>query len=62
MNNCLNQKVKCINVKSSFRSFRSFQAMVLPEDAGFPLGGPDYSRYVLLEVHYNNPDNKAGTY
>ncbi|XP_045209562.2 dopamine beta-hydroxylase-like [Mercenaria mercenaria] len=35
-------------------------AMVLPEEAGFPLGGPNYSRYVLLEVHYNNPDMVAG--
>ncbi|XP_060594958.1 dopamine beta-hydroxylase-like [Ruditapes philippinarum] len=35
-------------------------AMVLPEEAGFPLGGADFSRYVLLEVHYNNPDKVAG--
>lgn len=34
--------------------------MLLPEDAGFPLGGHNYSRYVLLEVHYNNPDKKSG--
>ncbi|XP_052224126.1 dopamine beta-hydroxylase-like [Dreissena polymorpha] len=30
-------------------------AMELPEEAGFPLGGPGFSPYVMLEVHYNNP-------
>ncbi|KAL4219402.1 hypothetical protein ACF0H5_021982 [Mactra antiquata] len=35
-------------------------AMVLPEEAGFPLGGQNYSRYVLLEVHYNNVEQKSG--
>jgi hypothetical protein len=34
--------------------------MILPEEAGFPLGGADFSRYVLLEIHYNNPDKIAG--
>ncbi|UYV66179.1 DBH, partial [Cordylochernes scorpioides] len=31
-----------------------------PEEAGLPIGGPDFSRYVMLEVHYNNPDHRAG--
>ncbi|RWS27720.1 Dopamine beta-hydroxylase-like protein [Leptotrombidium deliense] len=31
-----------------------------PEVAGLPFGGHNYSRYVMLEVHYNNPDLKAG--
>ncbi|KAH3798083.1 hypothetical protein DPMN_151673 [Dreissena polymorpha] len=30
-------------------------AMELPEEAGFPVGGPGFSPYVMLEVHYNNP-------
>lgn len=37
------------------------KAMVFPEEAGFPIGGDDYSSYVLLEVHYNNPSKIAGT-
>ncbi|KAK3087538.1 hypothetical protein FSP39_007304 [Pinctada imbricata] len=36
------------------------EAMVLPEEAGTPIGGPDYSPYVLLEIHYNNPQLKQG--
>ncbi|XP_042895000.1 dopamine beta-hydroxylase [Parasteatoda tepidariorum] len=31
-----------------------------PEEAGLPIGGPDFSRYVMLEVHYNNPELKEG--
>lgn len=31
-----------------------------PEEAGLPIGGPKFSRYVMLEVHYNNPELKAG--
>lgn len=34
--------------------------MILPEEAGFPVGGPHKNRYVLLEVHYNNPDKLTG--
>ncbi|KAG8195957.1 hypothetical protein JTE90_028931 [Oedothorax gibbosus] len=31
-----------------------------PEEAGLPIGGPSFSRYVMLEVHYNNPELRAG--
>ncbi|XP_035207387.1 dopamine beta-hydroxylase-like [Stegodyphus dumicola] len=31
-----------------------------PEEAGLPIGGPGFSRYVMLEVHYNNPELKEG--
>lgn len=30
------------------------------QEAGLPIGGPDYNRFVMLEVHYNNPELKAG--
>ncbi|XP_026762021.2 tyramine beta-hydroxylase [Galleria mellonella] len=29
---------------------------VYPEEAGLPLGGPKNNKYVMLEVHYNNPE------
>ncbi|XP_056011248.1 dopamine beta-hydroxylase-like [Ostrea edulis] len=35
-------------------------AMFLPNEAGTAVGGPSRSRYVLLEVHLNNPDLKRG--
>ncbi|CAH1367674.1 tyramine beta-hydroxylase [Tenebrio molitor] len=31
-----------------------------PEEAGLPLGGADFNPYVMLEVHYNNPELKSG--
>ena len=31
----------------------------MPMEAGIPIGGEDFSRYVMLEVHYNNPDKIA---
>ncbi|WAR30866.1 DOPO-like protein, partial [Mya arenaria] len=36
------------------------KAMEFPEEAGFPVGGPNYNRYVMLEIHYNNPSKAAG--
>jgi dopamine beta-monooxygenase len=35
-------------------------AVAFPEEAGIPIGGPNYSRYVMLEVHYNNPQMRKG--
>ncbi|XP_023212266.1 dopamine beta-hydroxylase-like [Centruroides sculpturatus] len=29
-----------------------------PEEAGLPIGGANFSRYLMLEVHYNNPELK----
>ncbi|XP_045498203.1 tyramine beta-hydroxylase [Colias croceus] len=31
---------------------------VYPKKAGLPLGGPGANKYVMLEVHYNNPELK----
>lgn len=31
-----------------------------PEEAGLPLGGPKANKYIMLEVHYNNPEMKNG--
>ncbi|KAK2157256.1 hypothetical protein LSH36_194g01002 [Paralvinella palmiformis] len=36
------------------------EPLTYPEEAGAPIGGSDYSRYVMLEIHYNNPDHKQG--
>nr|CAG4641544.1 EOG090X0318 [Eurycercus lamellatus] len=30
-------------------------AFVYPQEAGLPIGGPDFNPFVMLEVHYNNP-------
>lgn len=31
-----------------------------PPNAGYPIGGDQYSSYVLIEMHYNNPHHRAG--
>ncbi|XP_066588301.1 dopamine beta-hydroxylase-like [Prorops nasuta] len=33
---------------------------VYPEEAGLPFGGKDFNPYVMLEVHYNNPELETG--
>ncbi|XP_014216871.1 tyramine beta-hydroxylase [Copidosoma floridanum] len=35
-------------------------AFVYPEEAGLPIGGAGFNRHVMLEVHYNNPELRAG--
>ncbi|BET00884.1 tyramine beta hydroxylase [Nesidiocoris tenuis] len=30
-----------------------------PKEAGLPIGGPDYTMYAMLEIHYNNPSMSA---
>lgn len=34
--------------------------MIYPKNVGLPVGGKNYSRYMMLEVHYNNPEHKKG--
>ncbi|CAD5118872.1 DgyrCDS7544 [Dimorphilus gyrociliatus] len=36
------------------------QPLTYPEEAGYPVGGKDSNPYVMLEVHYNNPDLISG--
>lgn len=32
-----------------------FLFRIFSQEAGLPIGGPDFNGYVMLEVHYNNP-------
>ncbi|XP_018325349.1 tyramine beta-hydroxylase [Agrilus planipennis] len=34
------------------------KSFVYPEEAGLPIGGPDFNPYIMLEVHYNNPEKR----
>ncbi|CAH1248491.1 MOXD1 [Branchiostoma lanceolatum] len=36
------------------------EALVYPEHVGFPIGGADDSRYLLVEMHYDNPQLLSG--
>ncbi|KAK5640110.1 hypothetical protein RI129_010921 [Pyrocoelia pectoralis] len=31
---------------------------IYPEEAGLPFGGPDFNPYIMLEIHYNNPERR----
>lgn len=35
-------------------------AFVYPEEAGLSIGGADFNPYIMLEVHYNNPELHQG--
>lgn len=35
-------------------------AFVYPEEAGLSIGGQNFNPYVMLEVHYNNPELQDG--
>ncbi|XP_066249542.1 tyramine beta-hydroxylase isoform X1 [Euwallacea similis] len=36
------------------------QPFTYPEEAALPLGGENFNPYVMLEIHYNNPELKKG--
>lgn len=38
------------------------QDFVFPEDVSFSIGGPDTSKYMVIEMHYDNPVGVQGTY
>ncbi|XP_053609984.1 tyramine beta-hydroxylase [Plodia interpunctella] len=46
----------CSKVKSAWAM--GAPPFTYPEEAGLPLGGPDKNKFVMLEVHYNNPEMK----
>ena len=31
-----------------------------PENVAFPFGGEEFPEYVLMELHYDNPDKREG--
>ncbi|KAL0838663.1 hypothetical protein ABMA28_016736 [Loxostege sticticalis] len=46
----------CSKVKSAWAM--GAPPFIYPKEAGLPLGGPNANKYVMLEVHYNNPELK----
>ena len=38
-----------------------FQAFYYPEHVGFPIGKTDSPKIIILEIHYDNPNNVEGT-
>lgn len=35
-------------------------SLACSQEAGLPVGGSDFNGYVMLEVHYNNPELRKG--
>ncbi|XP_050684571.1 tyramine beta-hydroxylase [Leptidea sinapis] len=48
---------QCSKVKAAWAM--GAPPFVYPEEAGLPLGGPDANKFVMLEVHYNNPEMRV---
>ncbi len=36
------------------------QDFVYPEDLSYSIGGTGQEQFVLIEIHYDNPNNDAG--
>ena len=47
-------------IKFNTHTFK--QDFVYPENVAFPFGGEGQPQYVLLELHYDNPEMLSGTY
>ncbi|XP_041979262.1 tyramine beta-hydroxylase isoform X2 [Aricia agestis] len=52
-----NETKVCSKVKAAWAM--GAPPFVYPEEAGLPLGGPTANKYVMLEIHYNNPQMKS---
>ena len=38
------------------------QDFIYPENVAYPIGGPGSARFLVMEMHYDNPDMRNGTY
>ena len=38
----------------------SLQDFIYPEDVGYPIGGLGNHRYIVMQMHYDNPMMRAG--
>ena len=36
------------------------QDFVYPENVAYPIGGPGNARFLVMEMHYDNPDMNSG--
>ncbi len=36
------------------------QEFIYPEGISFPIGGTGQQQYIIMEMHYDNPNNVAG--
>ena len=38
----------------------TLQDFVYPENVAYPVGGPGNARFLVMEIHYDNPDMQSG--
>ena len=38
------------------------QDFIYPENVAYPIGGPGSARFLVMEMHYDNPDMRSGMY
>ncbi|XP_074653955.1 DBH-like monooxygenase protein 1 isoform X2 [Tubulanus polymorphus] len=49
---------RCLTVVAGFAV--GGETIIMPDHIGLPIGGPDETRYYLLQIHYDNPDKLSG--
>ena len=48
-----------LNIKQTHFLLQDF---IYPENVAYPIGGPGSARFLVMEMHYDNPDMRSGTY
>ena len=38
------------------------QNFIYPENVAYPIGGPGNPRFLVMEIHYDNPNLRSGIY
>ena len=52
--------IKCMLVEHGTQCV--LQDFIYPENVAYPIGGPGSARFLVMEMHYDNPDMRSGTY
>ena len=42
-------------ITCQYTDFTTLQDIVYPSDVAYPIGGPGTSRFLVIEMHYDNP-------
>jgi len=44
----------------NFRTRCVLQDFIYPENVAYPIGGPGNPQFLVMEIHYDNPDMRSG--
>ena len=52
--------ISIVNHSKYDSNFPTHQELTFPENVALPIGGPGTDRYLVIEIHYNNPGKVSG--